>query len=698
MRVITLLFVSLLFSAQVVFAQHFEWLSHMPGWHSGYGYDIALDTGGNVVYAGRFLGSIDFDPGPNEYELGAFVDNGFVAKLTPNGDFMWARSIGSSDYDRVNEVATDHLGHTYAGGYFERVVDFNPSSGQFTLDGEWGSGFLVKYQYYGWMVWALKIGDEIHGVTTDNAGNVYVTGSFSDTADLDPGPNVLEFIANGEKDVFFMKLNADGEMQWVHCIGGYEGDDIGQSIAISNLGNVYVSGAFRGPTDVDPGVDTLTYGLEFSTNYFVLKLDASGNLIWPLVLRAYSPYLLTSEIAVSPNEDLYLTAASSGLPDAAPGPVSHPLTSHGAEDVFVAKYDANRNFLWAEMFGGGSTDYPYSIDIDEFGNVYTAGMIINGGVFETSNGPLIVPGSGVGNGFLCKHSANGELEWAHIFGDDALDAAGGVVLDENNDVYVTGNFYGTVDFDFSNNVHEVEFQNNYDLFVLKLSYCSQEANIVANGPLVFCEGDSVGLSIDIPGHYYDWSNGDSTATMFVQEEGEYTVVVTDTLGGCEVASMPITVDVVETSVDIDIVAGQNLLETTTVADTYQWLLNGDTIPGATEATYSPSVSGNYLVAIIDENGCTAVSPVLEFTLQVGIEEPNEANGFLISPNPNSGSFTIEGSSLQEVIITDATGKLVRQLNGGLRTQVQIDGLSSGLYIVRAQMANGSVENGKVVVQ
>lgn len=79
------------------------------------------------------------------------------------------------------------------------------------------------------------------------------------------------------------------------------------------------------------------------------------------------------------------------------------------------------------------------------------------------------------------------------------------------------------------------------------------------------------------------------------------------------------------------------------------------------------------------------------------ENGNNPPTYSISPNPNSGTFTIAGSSLHQVIITDASGKLVRQVNGGMRTQVQIDGLSSGLYLVRAQMADGSVENGKVIV-
>lgn len=91
------------------------------------------------------------------------------------------------------------------------------------------------------------------------------------------------------------------------------------------------------------------------------------------------------------------------------------------------------------------------------------------------------------------------------------------------------------------------------------------------------------------------------------------------------------------------------------------------------------------------------------------QNENETNGFstnesassqnmTVYPNPNTGSFTIAGSSLQQVIITDATGKLIKQLNGGLRSSLEVDGLSAGLYLVRAQMADGRLENAKVVVQ
>lgn len=71
--------------------------------------------------------------------------------------------------------------------------------------------------------------------------------------------------------------------------------------------------------------------------------------------------------------------------------------------------------------------------------------------------------------------------------------------------------------------------------------------------------------------------------------------------------------------------------------------------------------------------------------------------FNVYPNPNSGSFTIAGNQLMMIIITEASGKMVRQLNGGMADRVSVDGLGAGLYIVQAQMADGRVENAKVVV-
>src|SRR5687768_9377346 len=80
-------------------------------------------------------------------------------------------------------------------------------------------------------------GDYGYAVTTDAAGNVYTTGEFSGTADFDPGPAVVNFVASSS-DIFISKLDANGNFVWVKSIGG-SGPDAGASIITDPSGNVY---------------------------------------------------------------------------------------------------------------------------------------------------------------------------------------------------------------------------------------------------------------------------------------------------------------------------------------------------------------------------------------------------------------------------------------------------------------------------
>lgn len=80
-----------------------------------------------------------------------------------------------------------------------------------------------------------------------------------------------------------------------------------------------------------------------------------------------------------------------------------------------------------------------------------------------------------------------------------------------------------------------------------------------------------------------------------------------------------------------------------------------------------------------------------------LKDDTLTTGVFVFPNPNSGSFTIAGIGMNQVVIMDAAGKLVRQLNAGMADRVSVDGLGAGLYIVQVQMADGRVENAKVIV-
>lgn len=683
--------------------QTFEWLNHLPSSFAGLGHDLALDTAENVVYSGKFLGTLDFDPGPGSYELTAGGENGFVSKVTPNGQFLWAHSIGGQFDDLVHDVVTDPSGPIYAAGFFRGEVDFDPGVGQSILYGDYPrSGFLIKYGFDGSFEWALKMGDEVKALDTDQGGNVYITGTFTDTVDIDPGADTLQFASNGEKDIFIAKLSPSGDLIWVKHIGGESGDDLAQALVIDNQAHVYVSGSITYGVDMNPGTDTLLLGVSNAQSLFVVKLDENGELVspWPLIIRGYEDAYYLSRIKVDHNDNLILTGTVVTTTDFDPGPGLLLLHSNGAHDGFIAKYDSSMNISWAEVFGGTGEDFPQGINVDLNGNIYCSGYVSDTAHFDNTTQ---LYSSGDADAFYAKYDQQGNLAWAHSFGDFKSDGAGEIIVDSNHDIYVTGWFFGTADFDPSNEVYSAQHNEFWDLFLLKLSKCTSSAEIVVGGSAQICDGDSVELSASLSGEVYEWSSGDTSSSVYVFSEGNYWVTVTDTSGDCSATTSPFFLEVFGTGVEIISHPQQNLLQASILASSYQWFLNGDSISGATGPLYEPAVSGNYQVVVTDSNGCEAESSILEYTLQVGVNELTEQSDFRVYPNPTSNQVNIEPHLDDQIIkveVLDLLGRVVQSIplaNQKLAV-INLDNLTKGAYEVRVHTVGGLIGAQKILKQ
>src|SRR5262245_39586846 len=87
------------------------------------------------------------------------------------------------------------------------------------------------------------ISDQGRGIATDSAGNVYIAGSFEDTADFDPGPGSSELTSQGSFDMVVAKYSTNGVLLWARSMGGSDGDN-GRAIAVDGSGNVYTTGEF----------------------------------------------------------------------------------------------------------------------------------------------------------------------------------------------------------------------------------------------------------------------------------------------------------------------------------------------------------------------------------------------------------------------------------------------------------------------
>ncbi|MBO9201301.1 MULTISPECIES: MBG domain-containing protein [Niastella] len=387
--------------------------------------------------------------------------------------YNWAKRIGSSNADLGNSITVDASGNVYTTGNFVGTGDFDPGTGIQNLVSAGASDiFISKTDAAGQLVWAKRMGgasgDYGNSIAVDASGNVYITGYFSGTADLDPGPGMQNHTAVGFFDAFISKLDASGNFVWAKSFGGLLGEQAG-SIAVDGSGNVYTTGIFNSTVDFDPGA-----GINYLTSagggdIFISKLDAMGNFVWAKSIgNAGSDNSESLEVDASGN--VYTTGYFQGTVDFDPGPGTQPLTSVDDRDIYISKLDASGNFVWVKQIGGASYDVGYSIKVDASGNVYTAGFFQGTVDFDPGMNIHNLVSSGLTDVFILKLDAAGNFIWAKPLGGGGSDWAHSIVIDASDNVYLSGYFEGTVDFDTGTGTHTLTSAGGFDVFVIKLNY------------------------------------------------------------------------------------------------------------------------------------------------------------------------------------------------------------------------------------
>jgi hypothetical protein len=203
-------------------------------------------------------------------------------------------------------------------------------------------------------------------IAVDASGNVYTTGNFEGTADFNPDPAVTNTLTSaGNDDIFISKLDAAGNFVWAKRLGG-TADDVGASIAADASGNVYTTGYFAGTGDFDPDpavTNTLTSAGAF--DIFISKLDAAGNFIWARRMGGTAAAGdFGGAVAVDAVGNVYTTGAFNGTADFNPDPaVTNTLSTAGSSDIYISKLDAAGNYVWARRMGGSGSSADFGESI-----------------------------------------------------------------------------------------------------------------------------------------------------------------------------------------------------------------------------------------------------------------------------------------------------------------------------------------------
>ena len=363
------------FIAKISSSGSWQWAVKAGGSSCEYGYELALDSSGNIYATGTFEDNATFGNTSlvnTEQEGGSDI---FVAKLSNSGSWLWAVKAGGTGTDNSKAIAVDSSGNAFITGYFRETANFGSTS---LTTGSTSGGnseiFVAKISSSGEWQWATMASGSNDGqgkaISVDSSGNAFVTGYFNPAATF--GSTTLDTDFYGSQ--FVAKISSNGIWQWAVKAGdsGYYKRD---GIAVDSSDNAFVTGSFS---------ETITFGSTVlmssgDSDIFVAKISSSG--LWQWAVKAGgSQEDEGNGITVDSSGNALVTGSfyRTATFD------STTLTSSGKDDIFVAKISSSGLWQWTAKAGGSGADEGQRIAVDSSGNAYVIGLFTKNATFGST--------------------------------------------------------------------------------------------------------------------------------------------------------------------------------------------------------------------------------------------------------------------------------------------------------------------------
>lgn len=259
----------------------FIWAKKFGG--TGGEYNSYIASNSDAVYiTGSFQGTnVDFNPGADVFSMSSAGNpDVYIAKLRSDGDFLWAKRFGAANADYSRSITLDTLGNVLVTGQFQLSPDFDPGSETVTVssNGEYDI-FIEKLDSSGNFIWSKHLGgtgtDDGLGIGTDSDSNIYMTGYFANSIDINPGAEIETITSAGSSDIALLKLNSSGSYLWGHRLGG-SGDDKGKSVEFNGSDSLHFTGSFSSSIDFDISSGVATISSAGAADGYLLKTYLSG--------------------------------------------------------------------------------------------------------------------------------------------------------------------------------------------------------------------------------------------------------------------------------------------------------------------------------------------------------------------------------------------------------------------------------------
>ncbi len=413
------------------FLGEIEWSKTFGGSQADFAFSVTQTLDGKIVVCGS-TSSVDGDINDKSLSENDF----WLIKLDTDGTLIWSQTYGGTGEDIGKKVI-----QTRDGGF--AIVGYSMSNDGDASNNEGAhDNWLLKLDALGNIIWEKSFGfighDHAYSIIQTNDGGFFMTGFLDVTASGGEGNTKTQNTLHGIGEYWCHKLDSNGNTIWRRYFGG-SSNDRSFDVVQSNDGGFVVTGLSES-SDFDISNSNGSY------DYWVIKLDNKGNLIWEKSLGGTE--IDQSRAIVKTNDNSYIIAGNSFSTD-----IDNP-SNFGSSDFLLVKLNDNGETIWSKNYGGTNFDYATSISPSK------DGYIVSG--YSKSSDNQLNSNYGENDFWVIKINEQGNLLWQKNFGGSNLDFAFDAIETLDGGIIVVGETESN-DFDIPEN------KGLKDILVIKIN-------------------------------------------------------------------------------------------------------------------------------------------------------------------------------------------------------------------------------------
>lgn len=437
------------------YSQSLDWVNNAGSQNNGEWIEASCKDSSNNIYSfGFFRDTLRFN---NSSDV--FVSHGdydlFLLKNDANGNYISCLQIGGYHMEFPNDIEYDESGYLYLGGYLSDSVYLNngTSSQLIYVDSNYNygrNGFLLKLDLNYNLQWSQFFENDfnvfINDIEIDNSSNIFLAGTYEDSLDFGPNNSSHNLgSVNYYNHGFVAKFNNAGSLIKATSLHGSHEVQTEELEVYGN--NIILTGYFRGTMDADPTAGIFNLQELTGSDIFIASLGKDFTFNW--AKKIASTTRIQYHTLVGKDGYYYMGGGFLDTTYFDSNNLNSYKTTNGQWDCFLLRFNSSGDINWVKQIGNSFYDYINGIDINSQNKVYISGIYESSVDFNPDTGTFIMNSfQNTRDIFIAEFDTNGTFNWSKSIGGSGLDDSRSIICTDNN-LYVTGLFENTVDFDFN---------------------------------------------------------------------------------------------------------------------------------------------------------------------------------------------------------------------------------------------------------